>query len=135
MNVNLQVIKKSIKLTKKFKKQYFARIYISAKLNNTIITITDVCGNTIISYSCGRSKQWKGKRSIKAISQEISEQLGLRLRNEFKTKNVKILIKGFGRGRESSILGFIQSGLKIVSIIDTTSFPHNGCKKIRARRK
>lgn len=108
-------------------------IHAKCTLNNTIITLTDLLGNTKAWVSCG-SMGFKGsKRSSRFAGQSVSEQLGIKAKTLGYTK-VILHLNGLGKGRNVCVKGFKKSGLKIYFIKDSTSVPYNGCRPSKLRR-
>ena len=110
-----------------------AVVHIKATFNNTIITITDMDGDTICSKSTG-CVGFKGTRKSTPFA---AQQAALRaaenaLRNG--VREIEIKVKGPGSGRESAIAALQQAGLRIASIEDVTPIPHNGCRAPKRRR-
>jgi small subunit ribosomal protein S11 len=124
--------------TKKQKKKekksvYEGKVYIQATFNNTIVTITDIMGNTI-SWASSGGLQFKGaKKSTPFAAQQVTEkaaekalQVGLR--------EVHVFVKGPGMGREAAIRQLGVLGIKVKEISDITPIPHNGCRPRKTRR-
>lgn len=107
--------------------------HIHATFNNTIVTITDQQGNTVVWASTG-SIGFKGSRKStpfaarQAARQAIEEARGLGLRE------VDVKVNGPGPGREAAIRAIMASDVKIRSISDVTPIPHNGCRPPKKRR-
>jgi len=110
-----------------------ALVHIKATFNNTLITVTDLNGDTICSGSAG-SVGFKGSRKSTpfAAQQAAHRCAGTALRNG--VREVEIRVKGPGSGRESAISALQQAGLRIASIEDVTPLPHNGCRPRKRRR-
>ena len=108
-------------------------VHIQSTFNNTIITITDLSGDTITWASAG-SLGFKGSRkNTPFAAQTAAEKVALEaLKNGM--KNIEILVKGQGSGRETAIRAIENVGLQISSIKDITSVPHNGCRPPKRRR-
>ncbi|MHC4641019.1 MAG: 30S ribosomal protein S11 [Planctomycetota bacterium] len=107
--------------------------HIKATFNNTLITITDLEGNTICSGSAG-CVGFKGSRKSTpfAAQQAVQRCASTAMRNG--VREVEIRVKGPGSGRESAISALQQAGLRIASIEDVTPLPHNGCRPPKRRR-
>lgn len=120
---------------KKVKKQVVDGIaYIRASFNNTIVTITDVQGNTV-AWSSAASCGYRGSRkSTPYAAGEASAKVGQIVVENFGMKNVHVRVKGPGPGRESAIRALHTAGLKILSITDVTGIPFNGCRDPKKRR-
>jgi len=108
-------------------------VHIQSTFNNTIVTITNVNGDTITWASAG-SLGFKGSRkNTPFAAQTAAEKVALEaLKNGM--KNIEILVKGQGSGRETAIRAIENVGLQISSIKDITSVPHNGCRPPKRRR-
>jgi len=108
-------------------------VHIQSTFNNTIITITNLTGDTIAWASAG-SLGFKGSRkNTPFAAQTAAEKVALEaLKNGM--KNIEILVKGQGSGRETAIRAIENAGLQISSIKDITSVPHNGCRSPKRRR-
>ena len=108
--------------------------HIRASFNNTIVTISDVQGNTI-AWSSAASCGYRGSRkSTPYAAGEAGAKAALSAVENFGMKNVHVRVKGPGPGRESAIRSLHTSGLKILSITDDTGIPHNGCRAEKRRR-
>jgi small subunit ribosomal protein S11 len=107
--------------------------HVSATFNNTMITITDVQGNTIAWSSAG-SQGFKGSRkSTPYAAQMAAENAGLKAQ-EHGVKILEVEIRGPGSGRESALRALQAIGFTITSIRDVTPIPHNGCRPPKRRR-
>lgn len=113
---------------KKIKKNIHVGIaHIQATFNNTIITITDLEGNTVAWCNAG-SLGYKGsKKSTSYIAQKVAQKVSA-LAQEQGMKQIEVFVKGPGVGRETSIRSLQESGLEINAIKDVTPVPHNGCR-------
>jgi small subunit ribosomal protein S11 len=127
--------KSATRARKKGKKQVVdGMAHIRASFNNTIVTITDVQGNTLAwssAASCGyrgsrKSTPYAAGEAAAKVSQIVVENFGM--------KNVHVRVNGPGPGRESAIRALHTAGLKIVSITDATGIPFNGCRDPKKRR-
>ncbi|WGS66320.1 30S ribosomal protein S11 [Enterobacteriaceae bacterium ET-AT1-13] len=107
--------------------------HIYSSFNNTIITITDLKGNTLVSSSSGASG-FKGSRKSTPFSAQVATERCSILLKKYGVKNLQIKIKGPGSGRESTIRSLNSLGFNIISIIDVTPIPHNGCRAPKRRR-
>ncbi len=107
--------------------------HIAATFNNTIITITDRTGNTVVWSSAGKAGFKGSKKSTPFAATVAAEQAG---REAFGlgVKRVDVLVQGPGSGRESAIQALAAAGLFIKSIQDVTPLPHNGCRPPKKRR-
>jgi len=107
--------------------------HILASFNNTIITITDMQGNTICWSTSGAAGFKGSKKSTPFASQVASEQAAKKAM-ECGMKEVQVFIKGPGSGRESAVRALQAAGLQVSSITDITPVPHNGCRPPKRRR-
>ena len=107
--------------------------HILASFNNTIVTITDKGGNTITWASTG-SSGFKGSKKSTPFAAGIAAENAARKAAERGVKEVEVLVKGPGAGRESAIRSIQAAGIAIRSIKDVTPIPHNGCRPEKRRR-
>jgi len=108
-------------------------VHIQSTFNNTIITITNLNGNTI-SWSSAGSSGFKGARKSTPFAAQTAAEITASEAFNTGIKNVEILVKGQGSGRETAIRAIERVGLDIISIKDITSVPHNGCRPPKKRR-
>lgn len=108
-------------------------LYVQSTYNNTKLVLTDEKGNAICSSSCG-SLGFKGaKKGTPFAAAKVGETLAEKA-TLLGIKEVKVIVKGTGSGRESSIRSFVTCGAQISSISDVTPNPHNGPRKRKPRR-
>lgn len=126
---------KTKKSTTKTKKDSFASgvVHIKSTFNNTIVTITNLTGDTISWASAGSSGFKGARKSTPFAAQTAAEKAALEAFNNG-MKTVDILVKGQGSGRETAIRAIENAGFAITSIQDITSVPHNGCRPPKRRR-
>lgn len=126
---------KSSRNRKKTKKQVVDGIvHIRASFNNTIVTITDIQGNSL-AWSSAASCGYRGSRkSTPYAAGEASTKVAQIVVENFGMKNVQVRVNGPGPGRESAIRSLHTAGLKILSITDATGIPFNGCRDPKKRR-
>ena len=110
-----------------------AIVHIKATFNNTLITITDVNGDTICSSSAG-CVGFRGSRKSTPFAAQQAAQRCASFAKRNGVREVEIRVKGPGSGRESAISALQQTGLRITSIEDVTPLPHNGCRPPKRRR-
>jgi small subunit ribosomal protein S11 len=108
-------------------------VHIQSTFNNTIVTITNVNGDTVSWASAGSSGFKGARKSTPFAAQTAAEKAALDAVN-IGIKSVDILVKGQGSGRETAIRAIEGAGLEITSIQDITSVPHNGCRPPKRRR-
>ena len=107
--------------------------HIRSTFNNTIITIADKAGNTVVWASSGKAGFKGSKKSTPFAATVAAEQVG-REALQLGVKRVKVLVRGPGSGRESAIQALAGTGLQVTSIQDVTPLPHNGCRPPKKRR-
>lgn len=108
-------------------------VHIQSTFNNTIVTITNLTGDTIAWASAG-SSGFKGARKGTPFAAQTAAEKACLEAFGFGLKNVEILVKGQGSGRETAIRAVQGAGLEINSIRDITPVPHNGCRPRKRRR-
>ena len=111
----------------------YGKVCIQATFNNTIITFTDLQGNTIAWGSAGGSG-FKGSRKSTPYAAQIAAQNTARAAMDAGMREVDVLIQGPGPGRESAIRALQAAGMRVRSIADKTPIPHNGCRPPKKRR-
>jgi len=108
-------------------------LYVESTYNNTKVTLTDSKGNTV-AWSSSGSLGFKGaKKGTPFAAAKVGEALALKAQT-LGVKEVKVIVKGVGSGRESVIRGFISKGIDLTTIQDKTPVPHNGPKPPKPRR-
>ena len=107
--------------------------HILATFNNTIVTITDMKGN-VIGWSSAGKVGFKGSRKSTAYAAQMVAQDASRQAMGHGLKEVEVLVKGPGAGRESAVRALQAIGLELTLIRDVTPVPHNGCRPPKQRR-
>ena len=107
--------------------------HIHASFNNTIITISDRQGNTLCWATAGGSGFRGSRKSTPFAAQVAAERCGTKAQ-EIGIRNLDVLVKGPGPGRESAVRALNAVGFRISSITDVTPIPHNGCRPPKKRR-
>jgi len=107
--------------------------HILATFNNTIVTITDMKGN-VIGWSSAGKVGFKGSRKSTAYAAQMVAQDASRQAMGHGLKEVEVLVKGPGAGRESAVRALQAIGLELTVIRDVTPVPHNGCRPPKPRR-
>ena len=108
-------------------------VHIQSTFNNTIVTITNVNGDTVSWASAGSSGFKGARKSTPFAAQTAAEKAALDAISAG-MKSVDILVKGQGSGRETAIRAMEGAGFEITSIQDLTAVPHNGCRPPKRRR-
>ena len=109
------------------------QIHVYATFNNTIITITDKQGNTVAWASAG-AVGFKGSRKSTPFAARLAMERALKTAMDMGLREVDLIVKGPGPGRESAIRAVQAAELKVTSIADVTPVPHNGCRPPKRRR-
>ena len=107
--------------------------HIFATFNNTIVTITDMNGNTV-SWGSAGSAGFKGSRKSTPFAARLASQNAAKIAQEHGMQEMEIIVKGPGPGRENAIRALQASGIKVTAIRDITPVPHNGCRPPKKRR-
>ena len=107
--------------------------HILATFNNTKVTFTDPNGNVVSWGSAGRHA-FRGSRKSTAYAAQVVCQEAAKLAMAHGLKDVSVRVRGPGMGRDSAIRALSLLGLNILSIVDTTPIPHNGCRPPKRRR-
>lgn len=116
------------------KKRYeFATMYVQSTYNNTKAVLTDPKGNTLAWSSSGTLGFRGAKKGTPFAAAKVGETLGTKAQT-LGVKEVAVVIKGVGSGRESAVRGFISKSIGITSIKDVTPMPFNGPKPKKPRR-
>ena len=106
---------------------------VESTFNNTKLVLTDEKGNTL-AWSTSGSLGFKGaKKGTPFAAAKVGETLAARA-GDLGVKEVRVVVKGVGSGRESAIRGFISKGINLITIVDATPVPHNGPKAPKPRR-
>lgn len=107
--------------------------HVRATFNNTIITITDIYGNTVVWGSAGTSGFQNSRKSTPFAAQRTAEAVAEKAA-KLGMREVDVMVKGPGGGRESAVRGLQAAGLSIKAIEDVSPLPHNGCRPRKRRR-
>lgn len=126
--------KAATRVRKKVKKTVVDGVaHINASFNNTIVTLTDRQGNTL-SWATSGGSGFRGSRKSTPFAAQVACEKACQLAQEYGLKNVDVMVKGPGPGRESAVRALHSSGIKVNSITDVTPIPHNGCRPPKKRR-
>lgn len=126
-----KVQKTSKKKVKRIVIDAIAHVY--ASFNNTIVSITDRQGNMLAWATAGGSGFRGSRKSTPYAAQVAAETVGEKAL-EYGVKNLEIMVKGPGPGRESAVRALHVKGFKVTNITDVTPLPHNGCRPPKKRR-
>ena len=107
--------------------------YIQCSFNNTIVTITDLEGQTI-SWSSSGSNGFKGSRKSTPYAAQVAAENAVEKAKVHGLEKVDVVVKGVGPGREQAIRGLQAAGANVESVTDTTPIAHNGTRPRKARR-
>ena len=107
--------------------------HIRSTFNNTIVTITDISGNTIAWSNAGVAG-FKGSRKSTPFAAQLTGKDAADKAKEHGVRNLVVYVKGPGSGREAAVRALHAAGLNITSIHDVTPIPHNGCRPPKRRR-
>ncbi len=107
--------------------------HVNSTFNNTMITITDVQGNTI-SWSSAGTMGFKGSRKSTPYAAQVAGETAARKAQEHGMRTLEVEVSGPGSGRESALRALQAAGFTITTIRDVTPIPHNGCRPPKRRR-
>jgi small subunit ribosomal protein S11 len=126
----------AVGIKKKKEKKHVGSVgiaHIKATFNNTIVLITDTSGNAIVWSSAG-GVGFKGTKKGTPFAAQSAAEAAAKRAVEAGMREVSVLVKGPGAGRETAIRALQGAGLEISSIKDVTPIPHNGCRPRKKRR-
>jgi len=107
--------------------------HIKSTFNNTVITISDTKGNAI-SWASAGGVGFKGSRKSTPFAAQLAAEKAAKEAMEHGMKEVEVMVKGPGAGREAAIRSLQAAGLEVSLIKDVTPIPHNGCRPPKRRR-
>ena len=107
--------------------------HIKSTFNNTIVSITDTTGE-VISWSSAGASGFKGARKGTPFAAQTASEAAARRALEQGMRQIEVLVRGPGSGRETAIRALQVAGLEITLIRDVTPLPHNGCRRSKRRR-
>ena len=108
--------------------------YIQSTFNNTIITMTDLNGDTVAWSSAGSTGGTRGSRKGTPFAAQLAAEDAAQKAMNHGMREVDVYVKGPGSGRESAVRALQAAGLVLLSIRDVTPIPHNGCRPRKRRR-
>ena len=118
---------------KNWKSLTFAKVHIQCSFNNTIVSLTDDRGD-VLAWSTAGGSGFRGTKKGTPFAAGVTASKVAKKAVEMGVKQVAVLIKGPGPGRETAVRSLGNSGLIVVSLKDVTPLPHNGCRPPKARR-
>ena len=119
---------------KKVRKNILKAIaHVAASFNNTMITITDMNGETLCWDSAGTVGFKGARKSTPFAATRAAEKVAIKAKR-MGIREVEVRVKGPGPGRESAITALQNNGLNITAVEDHTPIPHNGCRPPKKRR-
>ena len=125
---------KAKKVRRKEKKNVVhAQAHIKSTFNNTIVTITDLQGNTL-SWASAGNVGFKGSRKGTPFAAQLAAEAAAKRAIDLGMRSVQVFVKGPGAGRESALRSLQAAGFSISLIKDVTPIPHNGCRPPKRRR-
>ena len=125
--------KKNVRRKKQTKNIDKGAVHIQASFNNTVVTFTDLAGNTI-SWSSAGSLGFKGARKSTPFAAQQAVEAAAKIAKEQGLKSVEVYVKGPGNGRESAIRALSAAEFNVTKISDVSPIPHNGCRPPKRRR-
>jgi small subunit ribosomal protein S11 len=108
-------------------------VHVKASFNNTMVTITDMNGESLVTES-GGTMGFKGSRKSTPFAAQRAAESAAQKARKLGMTEVEVRVKGAGGGREGAITALQGTGIRIVSIEDVTPIPHNGCRPPKRRR-
>ena len=118
---------------RKSRKVKQGRVYVNASYNNTVVTITDLTGNVLAWASAGSLGFAGPKKATPFASSKVVAAIVEKIQGNG-PKDIYVVVKGIGSGRDSAIRSLINQGFNVLSIKDVTPIPHNGPRAPKIRR-
>ena len=127
--------KPKVKKTKRREKKHVVhgQAHIKSTFNNTIVTITDLQGNTV-SWASAGNVGFKGSRKSTPFAAQMAAERAARAAMEHGLRRAEVQVKGPGSGRDTAVRSIQNTGIEVTSIKDVTPVPHNGCRQPKRRR-
>ena len=126
--------KETTRIRKRERKNITSGIaHVNSTFNNTMITITDVQGNTIAWSSAG-AMGFKGSRKSTPYAAQMAAEAAARKAQDHGMRTLEVEVSGPGSGRESALRALQAAGFTVTTIRDVTPIPHNGCRPPKRRR-
>ncbi|MBZ0252115.1 MAG: 30S ribosomal protein S11 [Candidatus Methylomirabilis sp.] len=108
-------------------------VHVQATFNNTLVTITDLQGNTV-AWSSSGAQGFKGSRKSTPFAAQVAAESAAKKAMEHGMRTVQVFVSGPGAGRESVLRSLAAAGLQVTLMKDVTPIPHNGCRPPKRRR-
>lgn len=125
---------KPVKRKKKIKKNVpVGIVHIQSSFNNTIVSVTDLQGNTV-AWSSGGVCGFKGARKGTPFAAQLAVEDALKKAVIHGIRQVTVFVKGPGAGRDQALRVLQKTGVRVTAIRDVTPIPHNGCRPPKRRR-
>ena len=129
-----KTVKKTVRKKRRERKNIEkGQAHIQSSFNNTLVTLTDLSGNTL-SWSSAGALGFKGSRKSTPFAAQMAAEEAAKAAMEHGLKTVEVYVKGPGSSREAAIRSLQAVGLDVTLIKDTTPIPHNGCRPPKRRR-
>lgn len=129
----MAVKKKLVKKRKEVRKVDKGQVHIQSSFNNTLVTVTDMQGNTISWCSSG-ALGFKGSRKSTPFAAQVAAETACKAAKEHGLRSVEVFVKGPGAGRESAIRAIANCEMEVTLIEDVSPIAHNGCRPPKKRR-
>ena len=126
-------VKKTSKSKKIARQVPHGRAYIQSTYNNTIVTFTDLNGNTL-SWSSAGHCGFSGPKKSTPFAASMIIKKAVEKAAEYGLREVNVIVSGVGQGRDAAIRALNANGINVLTIKDLTTLPHNGCRPPKARR-
>ena len=133
MAQNVRSVRRTASVKKVKRTLTMGRINVYASFNNTIITISDLQGNTVCWGSAG-SAGFKGSRKSTPFAARLAAEQAVKAAMSMGMQEADLIVNGPGPGRESAIRAVQSLGVRVRSISDITPVAHNGCRPPKKRR-
>ena len=127
------VVAKATAAKRKAKSVQEGKVYVNATYNNTVVTVTDTTGNVLAWASAGSLGFSGPKKATPFASSKVIQTITEKIQASG-PKDISVIVKGIGSGRDSAIRSLINNGFNILSIKDATPVPHNGPRPAKIRR-
>ncbi|XBC41703.1 MAG: 30S ribosomal protein S11 [Buchnera aphidicola (Kaburagia rhusicola rhusicola)] len=128
------MVKDLVRVKKRIKQQILDGIaHIHASFNNTIVSISDRQGN-VLGWATSGGSGFRGSRKSTPFAAQVAAERCSEMVKDYGIKNLEVVVKGPGPGRESTIRALNSAGFRITNITDVTPIPHNGCRPPKKRR-